>query len=662
MRFFIAVLFACVLSAAPAFAAGRFTPDDLVRITGVSDPQISPDGKTLLVVVTHSSLIDNRAHPDLVDLDTGSGAKRDLQTDVYGLSSVRWLRGGKGYAFIANDKPDGSGKTQIFTAPLDTNVATQITHSTTGVQQFAIAPNGREIAYVASEPLPARDKFDKSFTAGNNDYLAAEAQVSSHAWIVSLDGSKNRQITRGGWSLPRVLPPSSPASPLSWSPDGRYLTITHRITPFTGDEHFSFVDVLDVHTGALRKLTGHSADESNGSFSPSGKWIAYSYPRGGKTYIGDGVYVAPAKGGNGTDISYAIDRNIVAAFWLDDTRMLLAGHDGAENALWVAPLRGKAQRLNLGVVQPREAFSVDGGVRNGALAFVGSTPTHPSEVYYLSSIHARPRVLTHYNDAIASMNLARNRIVHWRNGKFAENGILTTPPDFNPRKHYPLVLYIHGGPVSSSGIGFSSFPQIIAAHDYVVFEPNYRGSDNLGNAYQHAIALDRAPGPGTDIFAGLRVVSALPFVNAKKACVTGWSYGGTMTAWMSGRYPSLWKCAIDGAANVNFYDGYTLSDGNAGRGWGYYGSPFLNGNDVHYRNQSPISLATHITAPTLILSDVGDYRVPIANSYELYHALRDRGTHVEFVAYAVHGHFPADPYNSRDVYRRWVAWLDRYLR
>lgn len=662
MRFFIAAFFAFILSAAPALAAQRFSPDDLARIVGITDPQISPDGKTLLVVVTHSSLKDDRAHPDLVDIDTGSGTKRDLQTDVIGLSNVRWLPDGKGYAFIANDKADGSGKTQIYVAPIDTNVATLITHSATGVQQFALEPNGKQIAYVADEPLPARNKFDKSFVAGNNDYLVTEPQMSAHAWLVNVDGSNNRQLTRGAWSLPRVLPPSSPASPLTWSPDGRYLTITHRITPYSGDAHFSFVDVLDVRTGALRKLTGHSASESNGAFSPSGKWISYSYPRGGKKFIGDGVYVAPAKGGNGTDISYALDRNIVGALWIDDKRMLLAGHDGAQSALWVAPLHGKAQRLALGEVQPREPFAFDGSVRNGALAFIGSTPMHPSEVYYLSSLHARPRVLTHYNDAIAALNLGRNRVLHWKNGKFAEDGILTTPPNFDSHKRYPLVLYIHGGPVYSSGIGFGAFPQLLAAHNYVVFEPNYRGSDNLGNAYEHAIALDRAPGPGTDILAGLRVVDALPFVEARNACITGWSYGGTMTAWMSGRYPSLWKCAIDGAANVNFYDGYTISDGNVGRGWDYFGSPFLHGDGVQYREQSPISLAAHITAPTLILSDVGDYRVPIVNSYELYHALRDSGTHVEFVAYAVRGHFPSDPYNTRDVFRRWVAWLDRYLR
>ena len=661
MRFFIAALFAFVLSTVPALAT-RFSPDDLARIVAITDPQISPDGRTLLVVVTHSSLKDNHSHPNLVDIDTGSGTKRDLQTDVNSLSNVRWLPDGKSYAFIANDKADGSGKTQIYVAPIDTNVATQITHSATGVQQFALERNGKQIAYVAADPLPAREKFDKSFAVGNNDYLVTEPQVPAHVWLVNADGNHNRQITRGAWSLPRVLPPSSPASPLTWSPDGRYLTIAHRITPYSGDARFSVVEVLDVRTGALRKLTGHSSSESNGAFSPSGKWISYSYPRGGKKFIGDGVYVAPAKGGNGTDIAYALDRNIVGALWIDDKRMLLAGHDGSQSALWIAPLHGKAQRLALGDIQPREPFAFDGSVRNGALAFVGSTPTHPSEIYYLSSLHARPRVLTHYNDAIAALNLGHNRVLHWTNGKFAEDGILTTPPNFDSHKRYPLVLYIHGGPVYSSGIGFGAFPQLIAAHNYVVFEPNYRGSDNLGNAYEHAIALDRAPGPGTDILAGLRVVDALPFVNAHNACVTGWSYGGTMTAWMSGRYPSLWKCAIDGAANVNFYDGYTISDGNAGRGWDYYGSPFLHGNGVYYREQSPISVAPHITAPTLILGDVGDYRVPIVNSYELYHALRDNGTHVEFIAYAVHGHFPSDPYNARDVFRRWVAWLDRYLR
>ena len=73
-----------------------------------------------------------------------------------------------------------------------------------------------------------------------------------------------------------------------------------------------------------------------------------------------------------------------------------------------------------------------------------------------------------------------------------------------------------------------------------------------------------------------------------------------------------------------------------------------------YVRQSPISYAGEMKTPTLFLSKTGDYRVPIVESYKLFHALRDRGVPTDLVAYPVAGHFPSDPVRSRDVNRRWI--------
>src|SRR5437763_12695427 len=103
-----------------------------------------------------------------------------------------------------------------------------------------------------------------------------------------------------------------------------------------------------------------------------------------------------------------------------------------------------------------------------------------------------------------------------------EDGVLTYPPDFSPKKKYPLVLVIHGGPTSASTEQFSALNQMIASHGNVVFSPNYRGSDNLGNAYQQAIFNDASVGPGQDVMAGIEAIKKHGFVDEKRIAVTGW--------------------------------------------------------------------------------------------------------------------------------------------
>src|SRR5262249_50695107 len=140
----------------------------------------------------------------------------------------------------------------------------------------------------------------------------------------------------------------------------------------------------------------------------------------------------------------------------------------------------------------------------GGIAFTGAEGQKPTEVYYLSSPTAPLRCLTHFNQEVANMDLGNVESITWSGPDgFGENGILIYPPGFSAEKKYPLVLLIHGGPQAASTERFSAWVQLIAAKGYVVFQPNYRGSDNLGNAYQRAIVNDSGDGPGRDVMAGI---------------------------------------------------------------------------------------------------------------------------------------------------------------
>ncbi len=211
-------------------------------------------------------------------------------------------------------------------------------------------------------------------------------------------------------------------------------------------------------------------------------------------------------------------------------------------------------------------------------------------------------------------------------------------------------------------MAFSARVQWLASHGWVVFQPNYRGSDNLGNDHQAAIWNDSGAGPGRDVMSGVDLLIQRGIADPSRMAVSGWSYGGYMTVWLLGNYPDRWRAAVAGTSVTDHIDQYVLSDIHSSVATYYGGSPFTDPKRLQaYREQAPITYATRIKAPTLVLSDTGDQRVPITESFILYHVLRDNGVKTKFIAYPVAGHSPSDPVHRRDRDRRWAAWLQEHL-
>jgi dipeptidyl aminopeptidase/acylaminoacyl peptidase len=219
---------------------------------------------------------------------------------------------------------------------------------------------------------------------------------------------------------------------------------------------------------------------------------------------------------------------------------------------------------------------------------------------------------------------------------------------------------IHGGPNSSSREHFNLMPQLLAARGFVVFEPNYRGSDNEDNAFYASIYQDAGQGPGEDVKSGIDYLVSRGDIDTARLGVSGWSYGGFMTTWMLGHY-DIWKVAVAGAAVTDWVDMYNLSDGNVVISAEVGGSPYVGDGMANYRRQSPDSFLAQIKAPTLIMCDTGDFRVPITQSFGLYRALTDNHVKTAFYAIPTGGHFPGDPIRQMDVYQRWTDWIAKYL-
>ncbi|MGZ8796317.1 MAG: S9 family peptidase [Thermoanaerobaculia bacterium] len=654
-----------VLVAAIAHA-DRLQYSDRFKVVSPSDPQISPDGKSIAFLATRANMKDNRYDSDLQLHDLLTGTQRPLTFERRGVTQPRWSPDGSAIAFLANASSDRDAKRQIWVLPVTGGDARRATDSAQSVQQYAWSPDGSTFAFVtADEPEKKADadKFNKSFEVGDDDFLIKEAAIPSHVWTIPVAGGAAKRITSGGWSLPIAHPPGPVPSPLSWSPDGKSLAISQLANPHPSAGQTSRIAIVDVATGATKRVTTAEVAETHSLFSPDGKSIVYMHPRSGERMSENRIWLASASGGAGKDVTPGIDRNLVRAIWMPDGKSLLVGgHDGTTTSYWIQPIDGAARKLDLGDVQPWTGFWIDANVsRNGAIAFTGTTWDRPRELYYLDSPQSKPRRLTRFNDRFPQLELGRVERITWKNDGFDQDGVLITPPGFDPTKKYPLVVYIHGGPRSSSTTGFAFLPQIFAAQGWVVFQPNYRGSDNLGNTFTRAIIGDAGAGPGRDVIAGIDTVKKRGFIDENKMVVGGWSYGGYMTSWLIGHYP-IFKAAVAGAAVNNLIDQYTLGDTNVGRAYAMGGSPYVGDNMRKYIDQSPIAYAAKIKTPTLIMSDLGDVRVPVTQSFQMYHAMKDNNVPVKFIAYPVSGHSPDDPTHQSDVDRRYVDWFAQYLK
>src|SRR5208282_1669072 len=670
-RAFLGILAVLLALAAPGRAkaqARKIELGDLRKIVDVSNPAISPDGKFIVIIVSRVNWDEDRYDSQLVLVVIATGAQRPLTNIRKGLDSPRWSPSGDRLAFLAEAGEEKKAAAQIFVLPMNGGEAQQITRAPLGVEQFAWRPDGAFIAFTSPDEPPNKADIEKHhdlFEVGDNSFLDTSAPTPSHLWIVSASGGAAKRLTSGAWSLSKDE--DNVPSSLSWSPDGKQICFTRQADPHVGDSDQTVVEILDVDSGQMRQLTKRSSFESFGLFSPDGSKIAYSFPRDGDFNNENEIFVAPSTGGAGTDLTRALDRNVRRAIWMPDGKSLfLSGNDGTRTVIWIQPLDGAARKVDLGEVNLSldDLMVADVG-KDGSVAFAGSTPTQPTELYYLASPDAKPKRLTDFNHEIAALDLGNTDRFEWKGpDAFAEDGVVVYPPDFSRDKKYPLVLLIHGGPTdaSTTGFDFAGFiTQIMASHGYVVFEPNYRGSDNLGNKYQLAIVKDSGDGPGRDVMAGVAALEKQGFIDESRIGVSGWSYGGYMTSWLIGHY-HIWKAAVSGQAADSRADEYNLSD--YGVKWRFMigGSPWKKENAKGYEEQSPITYAGAITTPTLILHDTGDRRVPVTNAYALYHALKDNGVTVKFIAVPVAEHGPSDPVRLSDVLHYWLDWLDQYLK
>ena len=634
-----------------ARAASNFSVPDIARIVDVTQPAIAADGRHVAFVASRAVLERNEYRDELWVYDRTTHRSSRLARQHDSVSWPAWSPDGRSIAAVAGDT---NGTDQLYIFGLDGSER-RITAGSTGVVAFAWRPDGRAIAFVRADPVPQRTgaaAYADAFEVTDNDYLATARPQPRHLWLALVHGDE-RRLTEGAWSVANDT--------VSWSPDGAELAYMRVPNAIHGIADRSAAYALDVKSGTSRALTAHDAHEDQIEWSPAGQRLLYLFPRDGNPAAATTVRTVDLATREG-DASAQLDRHVDTAAWYPDGRgMLLKVYDVTSGPLYALDERGTPRRLPLGDVVDASIDSAQSIARDGTIAFTGTTARLPNELYLLPSGAASPERITHFNDALVRRNLGRVSTVRWTSSDgFQEAGVLTYPPDYRTGRAYPLVLRIHGGPAETSLAAFEPFYQSAAARGYLVFAPNYRGSTNMGNAFERAIFNDASAGPGRDVMDGIAAVERLGIVDPSRLAVSGWSYGGQMTSWMISHYP-IWKCAVTGAAVNDLVVDYTIADDIDAARASFSDSPFAGDGLAAWQAQSPIASFKSVRTPLLMLGNVYDVRVPIVEQYEWYHALRDNGVPVTFYAYPSRGHLPNGPVRLADAYERWLGWFDRYL-
>ena len=646
-----------------ALAATPVRLKDYRNLVRIVSPRFSPDGHRLALVTIRPDFVHDRYLATLRTIDLDGDSQHVLVRGMRDLRMPRWSPDGRSLAFIARV---GKSQPQVYTVPAVGGTPEELSDAPRGVQQFAWSPGGRRIAYVTPDASPISDKDRRMhhdlFTIHDDDYQVRTPAVASHIWILSLRGGKARQLTFGTTSVLEHAPPfAGSVSAPAWSTDGRWIVYTQQANGHDADTDRTTIAAVSVDTGKVRLLTAQRSYEYTPTFAPKGGSIAYLYPHGPGPISTMDLFVGSMSGGF-RDVSADLDRDIYSRYaWLPDGQGLVAlANDHVGTRLYVQPLHGAGHAIALGSLNPLRLAVAS----NGALAIVADNATQAPELYLLRTLDAKPEQLTHFNQRFEKYVYPRSVELQWHapDGQ-PDDGILTYPNGYVAGRRYPLVVFSHGGPEAASSEDFDAgeigpLRDLFAAKGFLVFEPNYRGSDNLGNVHEHAIYRDPGQGPDSDVIAGIDRLEKRGMVDTTRIAAVGHSYGGYMTAWLISHH-HFWRCAVVADGALDWTEEYELS-GAGNLAWtrdSLGGSPWDAASADLYRTGSPITYAGEITTPTLILSGTADITVPITESFALYHALASRHVPVKFIGIPGAFHSPQDPVHRELYYRAIEQWV-----
>jgi dipeptidyl aminopeptidase/acylaminoacyl peptidase len=642
-------------------------PEDVYELTGVADPRISPDGKRVAYQVWSIDKDSNQYRGAIwvVPLD-GSQEPRQFTSGEKRDGLPRWSPDGRWLAFTSN-RGDDKAAANLYVIPAEGGEARKLTDLKESVESAEWSPDSTRLVITARARDEAYEEEDERKRKPRRfrrvfhklDSVGWTGDRRKHIWIVDVDGG-TKQLTDGDFEDDQP----------TWTPDGKRVVFTALRSENWDVELIARLYVVDADGGEPEQLTGDEASYGFPTFSPDGRF-AYewtvedgTFPR--HTQIG----VAPTLGAEGKLLTTALDRQcgpyppIRGPLWNGD-RIVFALEDGGNVHLYSAAADGSSEpELLVGGEQVIGGYDLVGD----AFVYVGSTHTTTRELFN----ERDGKRLTHVGDAFAE---GRTLSEPERFTAVSKDGTevdawIARPPNFDPKKKYPVILTIHGGPFTQYGTGFFDEVQVMAGGGYVVLFSNPRGGSGYSEEWGRAIRgpLGSAgPGWGTVDYEDVMGVvdtalEKFDFLDGERMGVIGGSYGGFMTSWIVG-HTNRFKAAISERAVNNLVSMFGSSD----LFWIFerqFGGPMWEDVDA-YLADSPSTYAQNIETPVLVLHSENDLRCPIEQGEHLFTLLRLLGKEVELLRFPAESHEltrSGSPIHRVLRFEAVLEWFDRYLR
>ena len=677
----LALLFLILLSlTAPLFANGRpMTIDDLLAIKSVSDPRISPDGESVVYVVSELDRATDKTDSTLWLIPTAGGEPKRMTTAPGTNNHPRWSPDGKTLAFVSSR----GGSAQVWLLPVEGGEARQLTKLPIDVSGPIWSPRGDRIAFAAEvypgttpEQTAAKDKEKEAFKSKVRtfDHLmirhwnAWDEGKRSHLFVADANTGVARDLTP---KLEVNTPPApfGGSTDYAWSPDGKELAFTAE--PVKDQAWSTNTDIWTVPAGGgeLKNLTtSNPAADAQPSYSPDGTMLGYvSQARPG---FESDLWVLRAwkrDGSETIDVSSYLDRPVQSYAWRNATSLAaVIDSEGTEPIVTFRLLEPSEDRDRMTgrPVSGGASSSISIGPEARTLAFVHHTADKPGEIYLWEEGKPKPRALTSHNAALVSqLDLPAVEGFTFTGADHEQvHGWLLRPPGFDPKKTYPVAFLIHGGPQGAwhdEWHGRWNY-QMFAAPGYAVVAINPRGSTGYGQKFTDQISQDWTGKVYEDLMKGLDfALEKYPFLDKTKLAAAGGSYGGFMVNWICG-HTDRFKALISHAGVFDLVSMYGTTEELWFPEWEYGGFPWDRAE--HYRDRSPSAYARGFRTPTLVIHGALDFRVPDAQGLGMFTCLQRLGVPSRYVWFPDEGHWIAKPQNRIVWWREVQAWLAKYLK
>ncbi len=653
---------------AQAPAKRGLTADDIYRMQEVSEPRVSPDGKLIAYTVTSNDRESDKRRTALWMVSWDGRQGLQLTHGSESAQSPRWSPDGNYLAFTMA-RPEDS-KDQVWVLDRRGGEARQLTHLTGELDSYEWSPDSKRLAIVMS---PGEETTGDS--KSGKEKTPKPIVINGYQFKQDIEGylsaSSRKRIYLFEVATAKLDPLTADApydqKHLAWSPDSTRIAFVTGLSQDPEQTGTTDIVIAEAQPAATPRklLTIYPPNQQRLVWSPDGKSLAFLQGEEPKynAYIQDRLAVAPVTGGEARVLTAGIDRAVSHPnFTADGSALTFTVEDDRLQYLSKVTVNsGTVER-----VSKTNAVISEPDTAGGHMAVLAATDTSAPEIYAFESGEIR-KLSAHNDPLLNEIKLGAVEDISFPSKDKTEvHGLLIKPPDYQPGKKYPTLLWIHGGPNGQDdhSLDFSLYPlalerQFFAAHGYVVLAINYRGGSGRGAAYARSIYADWGDHEVADLLAGVDYAIKQGIADPERLGVGGWSYGGILTDYTIATDPRF-KAAISGAGSANQLsmfgsDQYVLQYVNE------LGPPWRNEN-VWMKVSYPFFHADRIHTPTLFMGGLKDFNVPVAGGEQMYEALRNLGVPTELVVYPSQYHLFTRPSYIHDRLGRYLAWFDRYLK